>query len=345
MADEEVPEGPKAPKCLIILTSVDKFPDESPTGYYLSEAVHPYLEFVKNGWNVDFASVTGVATADPASIEAAAADKELMAFWEDEEKKALLEAPTSLEAIATGETPATELYQALYFAGGFGAAWDFPTSEHAAALISAFYGAGKVVAAVCHGPLVFANVMIGETKLVADKAITGFSNAEEEKMGKLEVVSDPSGPGSCQDLLTACGAKFQVGLPFVSQVVKVSGGEGEGVLLTGQNPASAGPLATAIVYHYDAIKNEFEPPRFALLKARAALVGEIEEAEADFTSKLGQLKADASKLAELQRMAQVGRDFRAAALGDIDMQLTRNATMRQAALDSKAAAEAAAAEE
>jgi len=344
--EEEVPAGPKAPKALIVLTSVDKFPDESPTGYYLSEATHPYFEFLKNGWEVDFASVAGTTAADPSSVEAAAADKETMAFWNDEEKKKLLDAPTTLEALATGETPATELYQAIYFSGGFGAMWDFPTSEHAQALVKAFYEAGKVVAAVCHGPIVFANVALGdETKLVADKEMTGFSNAEEVKMEKMEVVSAPSGPGSCQDALTASGAKFQVGLPFESQVVKVAGGEGAGILMTGQNPASAGPLATAIVYHFDPIKAEFEPPRLAMLTKRAVLVADIEEAEFNFVAKLDQVKTDAAKTEELQTLSQAGRDFRAAALADLDMQLERNATRRQAALDAKAKAEAATEEE
>ena len=39
------------------------------------------------------------------------------------------------------------------------------------------------------------------------------------------------------------------------------------------------------------------------------------------------------------------RNFRAAALADLDMQLERNATRRQAALDAKAKAEAATEEE
>ena len=126
-----------------------------------------------------------------------------------------------------------------------------------------------------------------------------------------------------------------------------------GLIITGKNPASAASAATAVVYHYDAIKAEFEPPRISMVKARAALVAEIEGAEKMFVEKLAHLKKEetagaagtADKIAELQSLSQVGRDFRADKLKDLDMQLERNAAMRQAALDAKAAAEAAAAEE
>ena len=59
MADEgeEVPAGPKPNKCLIVLTSVDKFPDESETGYWCSEVAHPCNVFLANGWEVDFCSI------------------------------------------------------------------------------------------------------------------------------------------------------------------------------------------------------------------------------------------------------------------------------------------------
>ena len=46
MADEEeVPAGPKANKALIVLTSIDAYPDGSPTGFWLAEAAHPYAKF------------------------------------------------------------------------------------------------------------------------------------------------------------------------------------------------------------------------------------------------------------------------------------------------------------
>jgi len=342
MGDEEAEVVlPKVKKCLIVMTSAETLSDESPTGYYLSEVVHPYNTFIAHGWEVAFASIAGTAVADPASVEAA--DPETAAFWDDSAKKALLDAPTKLADIPI-ET-ATAEYEALYFAGGFGCMVDFAECAEAQALIKAFVeGEGKIVAAVCHGPIVFANIEAGEGKLLADKKVTAFTDVEEEAMGKLELMT--SGPGTCQTKLSAAGAKFQVGLKFEPQVVM------DGNIFTGQNPASATPLATAVVYAFDPIKKEFEQPRLKMLKERELLVAAIEGAEKEFAAALDGLKkqeasgaAVADKLDELQYKTVAGREFRAAKLIDIDRQIERIAMKRKMAIDAKIAAEKAAAEE
>lgn len=80
--------------------------------------------------------------------------------------------------------------------------------------------------------------------LVAGKEVTAFTNGEEVAVSKLDVVSKPSGPGSCEDILgPVCGATFKDGGVFQANVC-VSGN-----LFTGQNPPSAGPLAEAIIKH------------------------------------------------------------------------------------------------
>ena len=91
--------------------------------------------------------------------------------------------------------------------------FDYATdSAVAQKLIVEFYEAGKPTAAVCHGPIVFKNVKLTDgSVLVAGKEVTGFTNAEEEAVGKTEVVAEPSGPGSCEDVLTAARATFKDG--------------------------------------------------------------------------------------------------------------------------------------
>ena len=79
------------------------------------------------------------------------------------------------------------------------------------------------------------------TSLVKDKEITGFTNAEENAVSKYEVVSEPSGPSSCEDALKAAGAIFKDGGVFQANVCVA------GNLLTGQNPPSAAPLAEAML--------------------------------------------------------------------------------------------------
>lgn len=227
-----------AKKVLLVCTSVDKFPDGSPTGWYLPEAAHPYQVFKAAGLEVTWASIAGgEAPCDPGSVEASAEDAESMAFWNDKD----LIAKTSG---ATGKLDdfKAEDFDAVLFAGGFGVMWDFPESEAAQKLIVAMYEAGKPTAAVCHGPIVFRDVKLSDgSVLVAGKEVTGFTNAEEEAVGKTEVVAAPSGPGSCEDVLAAAGATFKDGGVFQPNVCIV------GALMTGQNPPSAKPLAEAIV--------------------------------------------------------------------------------------------------
>ena len=110
--------APPPKKVLFVLTSVSQYPSGDPTGYYLSEVVHPYNKFIAGGWEVDFASITGTATCDPSSVEAAKDDAELMAFWNDEGLKALLESPKPLAEVSL-ETVATD-YEAIYYVGGYG---------------------------------------------------------------------------------------------------------------------------------------------------------------------------------------------------------------------------------
>lgn len=219
-------------KILIVLTSIDKYPDGSPTGWYAPEAIHPYYRFIEAGHSVEFASITGSAFCDPSSLPG---DAECVKFKSDASLWALTESQRKLSDVAPEE------FDAVLFAGGFGVMWDFPGSEACQELIKNMYEAGKVVSAVCHGPIVFANVKLSNgTWLVEGKNMTAFTNGEENAMSKYEVVSEPTGPGSCQDLLGARGASFSDGGVFKANVVI------DGNLLTGQNPPSAAPLADAI---------------------------------------------------------------------------------------------------
>jgi len=218
-----------------VLTSVDRFPDGSATGWYLPEAAHPYTKFKAAGLDVEFASITGTATCDPNSVDASKEDAESMAFWEDAAIKAQTVSNKKLADCKEGD------YDAIYFAGGFGTMWDFPESEAANKIITETLAAKKPVAAVCHGPIVFANVKDENgLPLLEGKECTGFTNAEEQAVEKYDVVSKPSGPGSCEDVLGAVG-KFKDAGVFQPNVCVA------GMVLTGQNPPSAGPLADALI--------------------------------------------------------------------------------------------------
>ena len=158
--EEEVPAAPKLPKCLIVTTSAETYPDgETPSGLWISEAAEPAMEFVKQGWEVAYASIAGTTVADPASIEAA--DAATKTWWE--ENKASV-----MESTKVADIPPESVadYEAIFLSGGSGTMFDFKDCAELQALIKGFYEADKVVAAVCHGPVGLVNVVLSdETKV------------------------------------------------------------------------------------------------------------------------------------------------------------------------------------
>lgn len=114
---------------------------------------------------------------------------------------------------------------------------DFPKDPSLAQAVSQMYAAGKVVGAVCHGPvgLELATKPDGEP-LVKGLKVTGFSNAEEVQVGLLDKIK-AAGYHTPEDGLTGLGGKFSCGDPWTSHAVA------DGKLVTGQNPQSS--VATA----------------------------------------------------------------------------------------------------
>jgi len=210
-----------------------------PTGWYLPEAAHPYYKFVEAGAKVTFCSISGTALCDPSSIEFAKDDEICTKFYADESLKAQTSKQPKLADMTVTD------FDVLFFVGGFGTMWDFPDSPDVLAAIKTMYATeGKIVAAVCHGPCCFFNAKLEDgTPLVKGKEVTGFTNGEENYCSRYETVSKPTGPGSCEDVFGELGAKYQDGGVFKE---KVCVGE-PGKLYTGQNPPSAGPLATEIL--------------------------------------------------------------------------------------------------
>lgn len=123
----------------------------------------------------------------------------------------------------------------------FLAMYDFPESAAGQQLTRDFYESNKVVAAVCHGPAALVNVKLSTGDyLLANQAATGFSNTEEDQVQLLQAM-----PFSLEDRLVQRQAVFEKAAePWGSKVVL--GGK-DGRLITGQNPASAGPTASAVL--------------------------------------------------------------------------------------------------
>jgi putative intracellular protease/amidase len=217
------------PRILIALTSHDKKGETGePTGAYLPEIAHAHAVFVKAGYPVDFASVRG-GRVPLDGIERP--DAVSAAFLGD---AATL---TRLDASAPSAEVDPRRYAAVYFAGGHGAMWDLPGDAGFARVTAAIYEAGGVVGAVCHGPAALVDVRLSSgAYLVAGKTVSGFTN-EEERAVKLERVV----PFLLEDRLRERGARFAGAPLWLVQVVTTDR------LVTGQNPASAAPVAEAMV--------------------------------------------------------------------------------------------------
>jgi putative intracellular protease/amidase len=197
-----------------------------PTGAYLPEIAHPYEVFARAGFRVTFASVKGGAIpldgvdgADGVSASFLAAHAK------------------DLQTSVAAATVDAHSFDAVFFAGGHGAMWDFPDSAAFARVAASIYERGGAVAAVCHGPAALVNVKLSDGRyLVAGKAVSAFTN-EEERTVKLDGVV----PFLLEDRLKERGARYE-GAPMWREKVVVSER-----LVTGQNPASAAGVAQALV--------------------------------------------------------------------------------------------------
>ncbi|WP_084962387.1 type 1 glutamine amidotransferase domain-containing protein [Thermoactinospora rubra] len=211
-------------RILIALTSHDDLGGIRRTGFYVPEAAHPWEVFHKAGFEVEVASVRG---GEPPQDGYDAEDPVQRAF---------------LETVDLTATPCLadldpSRYDAVLYAGGHGTMWDFPDDPGVIRMGREVYERGGVVAAVCHGPAALVNLTLSDgSPLVAGKRVAGFTNAEEEAVGLAEVV-----PFLLADALTGRGATHVPGPDFQPQVVV------DGRLATGQNPASAAPLAERVV--------------------------------------------------------------------------------------------------
>ncbi|HSI56050.1 MAG TPA: hypothetical protein VLA16_00750 [Ideonella sp.] len=96
------------------------------------------------------------------------------------------------------------------------------------------------MAAVCHGPAALLGVKLEDgTPLVKGRRLTSFSNAEEDGYAADDV------PFQLETALVAEGAKYESADPWKERIVV------DGRLMTGQNPASGGALARAMVEAFD----------------------------------------------------------------------------------------------
>lgn len=199
--------------------------------YRAEEVAAPYLYLKEQGYDVTISSIKGgEVPMDEASLNPPFTTKDVEKFLLDD---AAMDKVTNSVPLATLNA---DDYDAVMLPGGHGTCWDYPDNDELASLVSKMAAAGKVVAAVCHGPngLVKAKGPDGKP-LVSGKQVTGFTNEEEYAVAKEKLV-----PFLLEDKLKELGAVYSKKENWAEYAIR------DGKLVTGQNPGSSRKVAELI---------------------------------------------------------------------------------------------------
>ena len=127
-------------------------------------------------------------------------------------------------------------FDAVFFPGGYGLLWDLASDSHVIKLIRDFHATNRPIAMVCHAPAILRDVKKADGEyLVKGVSLTGFKNEEDNEIELLDHLLF-----SLEDELKRRGANYLSKANWEPNVVV------DGVLMTGQSPASAAPLAEAL---------------------------------------------------------------------------------------------------
>lgn len=220
-------------KILIVLTSHDELGNTGlKTGFWLEELAAPYYEFKAAGADIVLASPRGgQPPLDPKSNSEAFRTEATRRFEADAHAMAALASTAPLAEVSH------EGFDAVFYPGGHGPLWDLAEDPNSVKLIETTLQAGKPVALVCHAPGVLRHAKRADGQpLVDGQKVTGFTNSEEAAVELTGVV-----PFLVEDELKRLGGRFQRADDWQSYVVQ------DGLLITGQNPASSAEAAARVL--------------------------------------------------------------------------------------------------
>jgi putative intracellular protease/amidase len=218
---------------LMILTSHDQLGDTGEkTGFWLEEFAAPYYVFKDAGAAITLASPKGgQPPLDPKSDAPDAQTDATKRFRADAAATVALAATHKLAEIDVAD------YDAVFYPGGHGPLWDLANDKHSIALIEDALAADKPVGLVCHAPAALKNVRASDgSPLVKGRKVAGFTNGEEAAVGLTDVV-----PFLVEDMLKENGGNYSKGADFAPYAVQ------DGMLITGQNPASSEEAAKMLL--------------------------------------------------------------------------------------------------
>ena len=200
-----------------------------------SELTVPYYCFLDAGMHVDVASpLGGIVPVDPLSMDGAirTPDDDRMLGDQDFRRKLMNSLPIANVDFAA--------YDIIYFAGGWGAAFDLGQSDLLGQRVSEAWAAGRVIGGICHGPLGLLKARTPEGELIVKgRRLTAVTNKQIHEVG---VDITPLHPESA---LREAGALYESKCHkardfFANHSVC------DGDLITGQNQ-NAGPMVARLM--------------------------------------------------------------------------------------------------
>lgn len=221
------------PKVLLVISSegrLDAAGKSQRPGFEMGELAQTWLVLRANGLRVEVASPTGGA---PVADQYDVADDSIRAFKADPQAVAALQATRRTQDVSQGE------HAAILVIGGKGAMFDLPRDTALSTLLGAHHAEGGVLAAVCHGPAVFASVRRPDGQpLLTGRRVTGFTDEEEGVFGKRWAQEYPFW---IERRLREQGARWEEAALMMPKLVV------DDRLITGQNPFSTAMAAEAVV--------------------------------------------------------------------------------------------------
>ena len=220
-------------KILMVLTSHSELGNTGKkTGFWIEEFAAPYYVFLDAGVSITIASPKGgQPPIDPSSDTAENQTPAVVRFKADKNLQKILSETHLLSTVSSDD------FDAIFYPGGHGPLWDLTNDADSINLIEHFWNSKKPIAAVCHAPAVLLNVKDDAGNLlIRGKNVTGFTNSEEAAVELTEVV-----PFLLENELKNKGGIYSKKDDWVSYVVK------DGMLITGQNPASSEAAAKELI--------------------------------------------------------------------------------------------------
>ena len=217
-------------RALVVATNHGTLKPGKATGVFGSELTVPYYAFLDAGMEVDVASPRGGDIPfDPTSFRPPIRTTEDDRYLDDPVLQDLCE-----NSLAIGDLDMST-YDIVFFAGGWGAAWDLGRSEVVGEQASAAIANDAVIGGVCHGPLGLLQATNPDgTLFVEGRRLTAVTDRQVKQLGISHTPQHPE-----RELRNA-GALFESTRhkrrdAFANHVVV------DGDLITGQNQ-NAGPM-------------------------------------------------------------------------------------------------------